>query len=66
MDASLHGRIEALRAIRRHKLIAPADRTMHDVHRTAGASAELVDLGDGERFGDRRPRPAVGGIVGEV
>ena len=66
MDAGLHRRVEALRAIRRHELIAPADRAMDDMDRTAGAGAELVDLGDGERFGDRRPRQAVRRIVGEV
>ena len=66
MNAGLHRRIEALRAISCHQLIASADRAMYDMDRTAGAGAELIDLGDRERFGDRRPRQAMRRIVGEV
>ena len=66
VDAGLYRRVEALRAIRRRQLITPADRAVYDMDRTTGAGAKLVDLGDGERFGDRRPRQAMRGIVGEV
>src|SRR6185437_16851325 len=63
MDAGLHRRVEALRAIGRHEFIAAADRAMYDVDWAAGASAKLVDLRDGERFGDWGPRQALRGIV---
>ena len=66
MDAGFDRRAMSLRAIGRGKLVAAADRAMHDMHRTAGAGAEFIDLGGRERLRDRRPRQSMRGVVGDA
>ena len=50
MDAGLDRCAVSLRAIGGRQLIAAADRTVHDMHRAAGAGTEFKDLGSRQRL----------------